>query len=75
MLGCVLSTIAARGSPALSMSKSDGIAMVLSTSLSSPIRPSPILKTHYENCLFAFMSTTDALDKSLMFLVKVRTSQ
>jgi len=48
------------------MSKSDEIAIVLSTSLSFPIRPSPILKTHSENCLFAFMSTTDAPDKSLM---------
>ena len=38
VLGYMLSTIAVRGSPALSMRKSDRTSMVLSTSLSSPIR-------------------------------------
>jgi len=73
--GYVCLTMAAIGSPQLSMSRSGGMVSDISTSLLSPMLPSPIARIHYEKALTSSTFDMELLESSLILVVSVRTSQ
>jgi len=71
----VLSTIDARGSPLLDISKSDGIQVIYQCHCFSQLSHHQYSKLNKKTIFFSKISESDAPFRSLVFFVSVRTSQ